>query len=82
VSELQAKLERLLDEHVKDMACADHGVVPVVSDYLLVVALDDAADDAGGGMYISTRKHAPLYRTVGLLHEADLIMHQRKPDPD
>ncbi len=74
MTDFQEKLEALLDQHVKDLSCEEHGVIPVISDYVIVVAIDDGANPGGGGMYVGAKASTPLYRTMGLFHEAmDLV---------
>jgi hypothetical protein len=58
------------------------GELPVISDYILIVALDDGASPEGGGLYMNSKPNTPMYRTVGLLAEARRMIYSVRPDDD
>lgn len=72
---LPGELETLLDECVAEMVPEGHGTLPVISDYVLVVALDDGASPDGGGLYMNAKANTPVYRTIGLLTEARRMVY-------
>jgi hypothetical protein len=45
------------------------GEMPVVTDYILVVACDDVHSIDSGGTYMNAKPNSPIFRSVGLLHE-------------
>jgi hypothetical protein len=73
--ELQALIERSANQMIGPSNISS--TMPVVADYLLVVALDDAADVEGGGLYLNSRPNTPLYRTIGLLTEGQRMLFMR-----
>lgn len=64
--ELVGRVEELLEEFA-DMADFD---LPVVTDWVLVVAIDDATDSARGACVICHPRHQWPHRTAGLLQSA------------
>jgi hypothetical protein len=60
-----ASLEHWLEEH-KHLLTAGVGM-PMVDDYILVVAFRDVASDTGGGFATLKTRGSPVYRIRGLL---------------
>lgn len=79
---LPGELEQLLDECVAEMVPEGHGTLPVISDYVLVVALDDGATAEGGGLYMNAKANTPVYRTIGLLTEGRRMVYMARVEDD
>jgi hypothetical protein len=80
VDDFATKLEALIDEHAREMVPEHRGEMPIVADYVLVVALDDVASVEQGGTYMASKPNTPIYRTVGILNEGLRMLHAAQHD--
>ncbi len=70
--DFREELEALLTKYVGDFV--DDVEMPVIQEFVLIVAIDDVADIRAGGHCVQTRKGTHTYRTKGmLLHALDMI---------
>ena len=67
--EFQVELDALLQRYIKAFTDAELDI-PVIADFVFVVATEDMGDATKGGVFVAGRRGSANYRTVGLLNHA------------
>ena len=66
LKKLRPEIEAWIDSHLADLT--DEPLeLPIVSDYSLVLAMEDGADPDAATHYVTISSYVPAYRLYGLL---------------
>ena len=66
LKQLRSEIEAWIDSHLADLT-DEHLELPVVTDYSLVLAMEDGANPDSATHYVTISSYVPAYRLYGLL---------------